>query len=280
MLRTLLRHPSFSHGDPRRIESNAVQRLFEQVNADAPPPFELTAFLATEELPSDVRRTIRRMHLRRRLVRRFVGRRRSLSSPRLWKLAGEHRIVRSYFDAARRIRGSRVVEKTPAHLHSVQLLRIAYSDARFVCVLRHPVDVLSSHWRRYERQGDLAPWANVSVDDLADLWARDIQRVDRLATEMPGAVLVVRYEDLVADPGATMRAVCEHIGEPFDPACLNGFEETATLQKDDERPSGAVSRWRDNVSEDDAARLQHRLAELMARHGYATYGTKDGLVRD
>ena len=41
----------------------------------------------------------------------------------------------------------------------------------------------------------------------------------------PGRVLEVQYEDLVADPEGGIRRMLDHVGVPFEAACLN-FHET------------------------------------------------------
>jgi hypothetical protein len=41
---------------------------------------------------------------------------------------------------------------------------------------------------------------------------------------LPGRILRVAYEDLVADTEAQVRRLLDHCGLPFDPACLRFFE--------------------------------------------------------
>ena len=70
-----------------------------------------------------------------------------------------------------------------------------------------------------------------------------------------------------------MRRICDHIGEPFDPACLDDFERAATSRDDPQRVVRATSKWREHVGEQDASRLEHLLAEPMSELGYEPYTT-------
>jgi hypothetical protein len=56
-------------------------------------------------------------------------------------------------------------------------------------------------------------------------------------------VLTVRYEDLVARPAPTLRAVLAHVGEPMDARCLRRFGEGLDLldvEADDGAPRPPV----------------------------------------
>jgi hypothetical protein len=271
LLRTMLRHSSFGHRRMNGTESELVELLYRFTDPNAPVPFRLMGFLCGEDLPADVRRTIVRLRWRRGLVRK-LARGRAHRDPRLYRLAGEHLVVRSYLENIARLRNRRVVEKTPTHLHRVAELRLAFADARFICMHRHPVDVLSSYRRRhaFEHAPDDA-WTNISVDAMAQRWASDVRTEQRLARLYPEAIVLVRYDDLVERPEDTMRRICDHIGEPFDPACLDDFEQAATSRDDPQRVVRATSKWREHVGEQDAARLERLLAEPMSELGYAPY---------
>jgi hypothetical protein len=48
--------------------------------------------------------------------------------------------------------------------------------------------------------------------------------VQHYRSEMTLRYLAIRYEDMVSDQEATVRAMLDFVGEPFDPRCLR-FEE-------------------------------------------------------
>lgn len=268
LLRTLLRHRSFTHPRANGTESNAVGLLYAMLDPNGAVPLPLMGFLAGDDLPPDVRTAIVRNRLRRRVVRN-LARGRAARNPTLWTLAGEHLVVRAFYRGVGRLRRRRVVDKTPWHLHRTKHLLRALPGSRFVCVYRHPVDVLSSYWRRHAFEG--VEWAAITVQEMAQRWDGDVRLAHRLATRLPDSFTIVRYEDLVSAAEATVRRICDHIGEPFDPACIAGFEQPATAQAAGRTPERWTSRWTENVPTDDAARLETLVADAMAVAGYAPY---------
>lgn len=275
LLRTLLRHGSFAHGRANGTESSAVGLLFAMLDPNGAVPLPLMGFLAGDDLPPDVRRTIVRNRLRRRLVRK-LARERAARHPAVWRLAGEHLVVRSFYRNVGRLRNRRVVDKTPWHLHRVEHLLTALPGARFICTYRHPVDVLSSYWRRHAFEG--VEWAGISLEEMAQRWAGDVRLAHRFAARFAEAFAVVRYEDLVEAPEPTVRRICEHIGEPFDPASISQFDQAATAQAKGEGPQRWTSRWAENVPAEDAARLERLVSDAMDLAGYLPYTRTQGAV--
>lgn len=273
LYRTLLRHPSFRLARVNLSESGAVDALHGFVAPDAPAPASLVNYMAAEDVPADLRKAVARLRLRRAVIRRLT-RGRWTSSATVWRLGGEAEIVRRYFWAAARSRGAkRLLEKTPAHLWRAEHLLSAFPDASFLCIHRHPVDVLSSYWRRFKLQGESESWTNVGVEDLGRLWSAGVLEADRLTASFPRAFRVLRYEDLLEDPVSNIRWILDGLDEPYDPICLEGFERQAErVRVGGERVTPTRSKtWRDMVSEEQAATLEELTAEAMNRLSYRPY---------
>ena len=89
------------------------------------------------------------------------------------------------------------VEKSPPNLIMTRFLQALYPSARFVMIIRHPVVVTLStnRWRRTTRRARLIEhWLRAY-----ELFAADASGNDQ--------VLLVRYEDLVADPASVLARV-------------------------------------------------------------------------
>jgi Sulfotransferase family len=100
-----------------------------------------------------------------------------------------------------------LVEKSPPNLMRGRFLQALFPGARLVMVQRHPVAVA------YATQ----KWSRTSLRSLLRHWlaAHEAFEEDRPRLEH---VHVVRFEDLVADPAATLRAVYGFLGlEPAPP---------------------------------------------------------------
>ncbi|GAA2691812.1 sulfotransferase [Nonomuraea recticatena] len=103
----------------------------------------------------------------------------------------------------------RIVHKSPGDVLAWERLAACWPDARWVFLLRHPANILQS-WVDATDHGPDASAAHL----LTFMTALDAARA-----ALPG--ITVRYEQLVADPAAHVARVCDHLGEPFEPAMLN-----------------------------------------------------------
>lgn len=100
-------------------------------------------------------------------------------------------------------------EKTPQHLWHVPTILRQFSRARVICILRDGRDValslLAMPW-----------WPLPRLEDAAAHWRHGAGLGAVFARLYPDQFRVVRYEDLIADPATTIRAIVEHIGEQFE----------------------------------------------------------------
>ena len=112
-------------------------------------------------------------------------------------------------------------DKMPANFGHLGFIRLILPDAVFVDVRREPLDACVACYRQLFAQGK-----NQSYD-LAELgeYYLEYLRVMRHWNEvMPGRILTVRYEDVVADLEGQVRRLLRHCGLPFEDACLRFHE--------------------------------------------------------
>jgi Sulfotransferase family len=119
----------------------------------------------------------------------------------LWDRVLHRELVRS---------GKRIlVDKTPANATHHERLVACWPDARFIFLLRHPASVVASLMdARSDRE--LEPTIREALSYM------DGVEEARLAH----AGLVVRYEDLIADPQAVTKQLCAHLGVRWDARML------------------------------------------------------------
>lgn len=103
-------------------------------------------------------------------------------------------------------------QKTPRFVGYGDVLKRAWPHAKFVHVVRDPRAVVSSLIRSDVHRSN-ALFASKR-------WLRDVSAGLGLADKYPGDVLLVRYEDLVRAPEATLRRVCVHLGLDYEPALI------------------------------------------------------------
>jgi hypothetical protein len=102
-----------------------------------------------------------------------------------------------------------LVNKTPNDVFIADLIAKCWPDARFIYLLRHPGAIARS------RQ-DTRP------QDTPERNARMVLRYGNAIEQARGAHpgVVVRYEELTADPGAATRQICAYLGVPWEASML------------------------------------------------------------
>jgi hypothetical protein len=107
--------------------------------------------------------------------------------------------------------------------HVPLLLRL-YPGAKFLCLYRHPMDMISSGieacpWGLsgfgFEPYAALSP--GNSVQALAQFWADNAAAILEVQERYPDRCHGVRYEDLTADPEAVAEGIFQFIGVPSAP---------------------------------------------------------------
>jgi hypothetical protein len=82
---------------------------------------------------------------------------------------------------------------------------------------------------------------------------------------------MVRFEDVVRDPVATLEDVCRFLGVEFEPTMLEQRVTSRGVTKgQDGFDAGAAARWRQSISPTEEAWLEHALGVRMRRLGYET----------
>lgn len=130
--------------------------------------------------------------------------------------------VRAFFEAYAEGQGKpRWGDKTPAYMLSVQRIGRTLPEARFVHLIRDGRDVALS--QRARALNEQPPPVEQAVR-----WVKRIRKSREQAATLKGPRYVeARYEDLVREPEATLRRVCEFIELPWDAGMLSYHERAA-----------------------------------------------------
>jgi hypothetical protein len=158
---------------------------------------------------------------------------------------------------------TRFGEKTPDHARRSDVLCELFPDCALVHLVRDPRDVVASLLRM--------PWADRSVLANTRRW-QECQRGALRVRERPSYVRVV-FEDLVADPEAVLRRLCEFIGLAFSPAMLGAGGGKQADPWWFARARTAVDRsralhWKRELSPSQAALVEWLARDTMAELGY------------
>lgn len=170
----------------------------------------------------------------------------------------------------------RIAEKSPNNVFFFGHLHQLFPDSPLIHVIRDGRDVVASllgvEW--YGPDGRRTPYTE-SAEAAARYWAQAVAAGVRAKEHLGGRVLELRYENLASDPEGAMRAVLEHVGEPWDEAVLHHAEHRHDLSTDTgaerlSRPvdSSAIGRWRERLSRNDLETVVRVAGDALRALGY------------
>jgi hypothetical protein len=154
-------------------------------------------------------------------------------------------------------------------------------DAQLLHIVRDPRDVVAS--------ATAAPWFTDGARRIAAMARRHVVETIEVGSGIgPRQYLMVRYEDLTADPEAVLRRVCHFLEEDYDPAMLEPSARAAAgTVVDAARPwQAGVARevtserqgtWRSRLGRLDRARVAAVVHRELPALGYERASTR--LVR-
>ena len=164
-------------------------------------------------------------------------------------------------------------DKTPLYMQHLPLLERLFPSARFVHLVRDgrdaalsflsvPAGIMTEGWGHPR-----------DAADFACQWATEVRDARALGARVGERYLEVRYEKLVAEPAATLRAVCEFATLRYDDAMLGYVGETESARKAhqqrlNEAPRVGVRDWRSEMSEADRRAFESIAGDLLAELGY------------
>lgn len=145
-------------------------------------------------------------------------------------------IARDYLAELRRAAeaGRRyATDKLPLNLVRLAWIRLLFPGAKVIHVLRHPLDsVLSAYFNPFLHGNE---WS-LSLGNCARMFAESWRHGRHFGAQMKGDYLLLRYEDLVADPAGRVGDVLAFLDLPWHADCAdntrsNRIARTASYQQ-------------------------------------------------
>lgn len=145
-----------------------------------------------------------------------------------------------------------IVDKLPLNMLGLSVIHCLFPDARVIFAQRHPCDVvLSGIMQSFVMNDAMACY--LSIDGAADFYDAALEVWTRSREAIPASVYTSIYEELIADPEASLRPLLDFLGLEWHDEVLD-HQSTATkrgaiitpsydqvIQPLDKAPSG---RWR------------------------------------
>ena len=121
-----------------------------------------------------------------------------------------HRTNKSYF-----------IDKMPTNFDKIGLIHMIMPNAVIIDSRRHPMDCGFSCFKQHFAGGHHFSYR---LEDIGSYYNDYLRLMDHWHRVLPGKVLTVQYEDMVANTEETVRGLLKHCGVEFEEECLRFFE--------------------------------------------------------
>ena len=163
-------------------------------------------------------------------------------------------VLRCFYETAAENAGaSRWGDDTPSYLKRMRRIQRALTEARFVHVVRDGRDTLAA------RPAEINTGAAIATGQR---WNKKVRSV-RVQAHLMNHLIEVRYEDLIADPEATLRRVCEFIELPYDEVMTEPPERSRI-----ENDLGPVGSWRERLEPEHLEAFEEVAGKMLDELGY------------
>ena len=114
------------------------------------------------------------------------------------------------------------IEKTPGHIFQMDIINEFYPNARFIEIIRNPLNAIYSSKIKFHDIDDITP------STLARRWKNGIETFKKFKEVHSGKAYSVKYEALVNDSESEFRKISEFLGITPDIKKLDNIQKTAS----------------------------------------------------
>jgi len=119
------------------------------------------------------------------------------------------------------------IDKMPNNFAHIGLIRLILPNATIIDARRHPVACCFSGYKQLFAKGQNFTY---NLTDIGRYYADYVGLMRHWQEVLPGHVLRVQYEDMVADTEAQVRRLLDHCGLPFEDNCLRFYENRRAVK--------------------------------------------------
>ncbi len=139
--------------------------------------------------------------------------------PHLWSKFGDYYLQRTmkFRDGS-----PRFIDKNPNNFTYVGLLHLILPNAKIINARRGPLDSCFGSYKQLFAKGQSFTY---DLTEIGEYYLQYQRLMDHWQQVLPGKVLDVQYEDVVADLETQVRRILEYCELPFEQACVD-FHQT------------------------------------------------------
>jgi tetratricopeptide (TPR) repeat protein len=121
----------------------------------------------------------------------------------------------------------RFIDKMPNNFRHVGLMHLMLPNAKIIDARREPMACCFSNFKQLFANGQEFTY---SIEDIARYYRTYLELMRHWDTVLPGRVLRVHYEDVVADLEGSVRGLLEFCELPFEPQCVSFHENRRSVR--------------------------------------------------
>lgn len=114
------------------------------------------------------------------------------------------------------------IDKMPNNFRHIGLIQLILPNAKIIDARRNPMDCCFSGFKQLFAEGQEFTYG---LEEIGRYYAGYVDLMDHWDKVLPGKILRVQYEDVVADLEGQVRRILDHCGLPFEQSCLE-FHKT------------------------------------------------------
>ena len=170
-----------------------------------------------------------------RIVTELQGRDWQLDNPRYPGVLAQltdvdfRRLGEKYLRDTRHYRSGRAhfIDKMPNNFRHVGLIHLMLPNARIIDARREPMACCFGNLKQLFAHGQEFAY---SSEDIARYYRTYLELMRHWDAVLPGRVLRVQYEDVVADLEGNVRRLLAHCGLEFEPACVEFYKTERSVR--------------------------------------------------
>jgi tetratricopeptide (TPR) repeat protein len=170
-----------------------------------------------------------------RIVAELQGRDWQRENPRypavLSQMSGEgfRRLGEKYLHDTRSYRSGKThfIDKMPNNFRHVGLIHLMLPNARIIDARREPLACCFGNLKQLFAHGQEFAY---SVEDIARYYRTYLELMRHWDAVLPGRLLRVQYEDVVADLEGTVRRILDYCGLEFEPSCIEFYRTERSVR--------------------------------------------------
>ncbi|MEO0575977.1 MAG: sulfotransferase [Pseudomonadota bacterium] len=119
------------------------------------------------------------------------------------------------------------IDKMPNNFRHIGLIHLMLPNARIIDARRHPMACCFSGFKQLFAEGQEFTY---DLSDVGQYYRDYVSLMDHWDAVLPGKILRVNYEDVVADIETQVRRILDHCGLEFETACVDFYRNKRSVR--------------------------------------------------